>query len=205
MSTQVEINRRDQIIFAAREVFAHQGYNKASIKKIASQADLNSPALIYWYFDNKADLFAAVLSEASLLHHEISLKDQLEDLPPYEVLELLARRFIDTFERPSNKRIFRILISESMNNSEVSNHFAARVILPIQDFLVPYLQRKIDQGILRLHDPEISARAFAGTLVHAVFCDEIFPEMRVCQPITDEYIQEIVRIFLDGLNGAKVT
>jgi AcrR family transcriptional regulator len=201
MSTQA--NRRDQILFAAREVFACEGYSKASIKKIAAKADLNSPALIYWYFDNKADLFAAVLSEASLLLHETNSNKQLEDFPPHEALEILAKRFIETFECPSNKRIFRILISESMNNTEVSNHFAETVILPVKNFLVPYFQHKIDEQMLRPHDPEISARAFAGMLVHFVFYDELFPQLSNNQPLSDKYIEEIVKIFLDGLNTAE--
>jgi AcrR family transcriptional regulator len=203
METQMQINRRDQIIFAAREVFANQGYSKASIKKIAAQAELNSPALIYWYFDNKADLFAAVLADASLMLHEISSNYQLEELAPQEALTILAQCFIDTFESPTNKRIFRILISESMNNPEVSDHFAETVILPVRDFLIPYFQQKMDAGLLRPHDPDISARAFAGMLVHAIFCDEIFPQLRNDHPLSDEYIQEIVRIFLDGLNAVE--
>jgi len=203
METQLQVNRRDQIIFAAREVFASQGYSKASIKKIAAQAELNSPALIYWYFDNKADLFAAVLSESSLLIHEINSNHQLEEFAPQEALTILAQCFIDTFESPTNKRIFRILISESMNNPEVSDHFAETVILPVRDFLIPYFQQKIDAGSLRPHNPNISARAFAGMLVHAVFYDEIFPQLRNDQPLCDEYIQEIVKIFLDGLNAVE--
>lgn len=203
MSTQVQIKRREQILFAAREVFACQGYSKASIKKIAAQAELNSPALIYWYFDNKADLFAAVLSEASLLLHEIGSNQELEDLAPQEALEILAKSFIDTFECPSNKRIFRILISESSNNSEVSDHFAEAVILPVRDFLVPYFQKNMDAGLLRQHDPEISARVFAGTLVHTVLCDELFPQVWDCQPLSDEHIKEVVKIFLDGLNNVE--
>ena len=203
METQAQINRRDQIIFAAREVFASQGYSKASIKKIAAQAELNSPALIYWYFDNKADLFAAVLSETSLLLHEVNSNRQLEELAPQEALRILAQSFFDTFASPTNKRIFRILISESMTNSEVSDHFVETVMLPVRNFLIPYFQQKIDEGLLRPHPPEISARAFAGMLVHSVFYDEIFPQHKVSQPLSDEYIQEIVMIFLDGLKPTE--
>jgi AcrR family transcriptional regulator len=203
MGTQVQADRREQILFAAREVFASQGYSKASIKKIAAQAELNSPALIYWYFDNKADLFAAVLSEASLLLHEINSNNQLEDLAPQEALGILGECFIDTFESPTNKRIFRILISESMNNPEVSDHFVETVISPVRDFLVPYFQQKMNENLLRHHNPEISARAFAGMLVHTVFYDEIFPQHKVSQPLSNEYIQEIVKIFLDGLKPTE--
>ncbi|MFN2152567.1 MAG: TetR/AcrR family transcriptional regulator [Anaerolineales bacterium] len=204
MNMQAQANRRDQILIAARDVFACEGYTKASIKKIAAQADLNSPALIYWYFSNKAELFAAVLSEASLMLHEVSSNNILEDLTPQEALEILARRFIETFACPSNKRIFRILISESVNNVEVSNHFAETVILPIKNYLVPYFQRKIDEHLLRVHDPEISTRAFIGTLVHYIFVDEIFPQLWNDPHCPDQFIAEIVRIFLDGLTAVEV-
>ena len=203
MREQAQTNRREQIIFAARDVFASQGYSKASIKKIAAQAELNSPALIYWYFDNKADLFAAVLSETSLLLHEINSNAQLDDLAPQQALVILAKCFIDTFAAPTNKRIFRILVSESMNNPEVSEHFAETVILPVRDFLVPYFRQKIDQGLLRPHNPNISARAFAGMLVHAVFCAEIFPQLSEGVPLSSDYIREIVMIFLNGLKTSK--
>lgn len=201
---ETQVNRRDQIVFAAREVFANQGYSKASIKKIAAQAELNSPALIYWYFDNKADLFAAVLSEASLLLHEIKSNHQLESLAPQEALGILAQCFIETFEAPTNKRIFRILISESMNNPEVATHFSETVILPVRDFLEPYFQQKMDAGFLRPHNPDISARAFVGMLVHTIFYDEIFPQLCEGQISSNEYVQEIVKIFLDGLNTDEV-
>lgn len=201
---ETQVNRRDQIIFAAREVFANQGYSKASIKKIAAQAKLNSPALIYWYFDNKADLFAAVLSEASLLLHEIKSNHQLESLAPQEALEILAQCFIETFEAHTNKRIFRILISESMNNPEVAAHFSETVILPVRDFLAPYFQQKMDAGFLRQHNPDISSRAFVGMLVHTIFYEEIFPQFSEGQISSNEYVQEIVKIFLDGLNTDEV-
>ena len=199
MDTPELIDRRAQILHAARDVFAREGYSKASIKKIAAQANLNSPALIYWYFDNKAELFTAVLSEASLLLQEISSNQQLKEMEPQDALTLVAQRFIQTFDEPSNKRIFRILISESTTNSEVSNHFAENIILPVKDFLVPYFQKLIDQNILRPHNPETSARAFVGTIVHYVFYGEIFPELMENHPIPGEYVQETVKIFLEGL------
>ncbi|HBX68627.1 MAG TPA: hypothetical protein DEH25_04400 [Chloroflexi bacterium] len=205
MDAQVQANRRAQIIFAAREVFACEGYSKASIKKIATKANLNSPALIYWYFDNKADLFAAVLAEATLMLHEISLNNLIEDLAPQEALHFLAQRFFEIFECPANKRIFRILISESMNNAEVSDHFAETVILPLKNYLVPYFQQKIAVHLLRPHDPEISARAFVGMLMHYVFTDQTFPQLNASQPLPDVYIEEVIKIFMDGLQGENLS
>jgi len=84
----------------------------------------------------------------------------------------------------------------------VSDHFAEAVILPVRDFLVPYFERKMAEGVLRQHDPEVCAQVFAGTLVHTVLCDAIFPQVWDCQPLSEDHIQEIVEIFLEGLSKA---
>lgn len=53
---------RAELIEAAREVFIEEGYEKATIRKIASRAGLSS-ASIYRHFSDKADLLFAVLSQ----------------------------------------------------------------------------------------------------------------------------------------------
>ena len=51
------MDRRGQILDAAFEEFAAKGFKGATIKSIAQAAELQSPALIYWYFPNKEALF----------------------------------------------------------------------------------------------------------------------------------------------------
>ncbi|HEX8036237.1 MAG TPA: helix-turn-helix domain-containing protein, partial [Ktedonobacterales bacterium] len=53
--------RRNQILDAALEEFAAEGFRGATIKQIARRAKLQSQALIYWYFPSKEALFQAVL------------------------------------------------------------------------------------------------------------------------------------------------
>ena len=53
--------REAAILNAAMRVFSEKGFAKTSIKDIAKAADM-SPALLYAYFDSKADLYEAVLS-----------------------------------------------------------------------------------------------------------------------------------------------
>lgn len=55
---------RARILAAARELFAEHGYSGASISRIASRADVLVGS-IYWAFDSKEMLFAAVLSDAA--------------------------------------------------------------------------------------------------------------------------------------------
>ncbi|MDQ3943490.1 MAG: TetR/AcrR family transcriptional regulator, partial [Actinomycetota bacterium] len=71
-------------------VFAERGSRGATIKQIAREAGIKSPALIYWYFESKEDLYEAVLSEFSPLFRRAADPAELIEGPPEEVLPLLA-------------------------------------------------------------------------------------------------------------------
>jgi len=53
--------KREQILRAAGREFAEHGYVGATMQAILSQAGISAGAA-YYYFDNKADLFAAVIA-----------------------------------------------------------------------------------------------------------------------------------------------
>lgn len=52
---------RDALLDAAEGLFARKGFEATTIKEIGAAADLN-PALLYYYFGNKEDLYRAVLT-----------------------------------------------------------------------------------------------------------------------------------------------
>jgi AcrR family transcriptional regulator len=54
-------NARDDILRAARETFATEGYDGASLRAIARFAGVDA-ALVHHYFDGKADLFMAAMA-----------------------------------------------------------------------------------------------------------------------------------------------
>jgi AcrR family transcriptional regulator len=54
-------NAREDIVRAARETFATQGYEGASLRAVARAAGVDA-ALVHHYFDGKADLFMAAMS-----------------------------------------------------------------------------------------------------------------------------------------------
>jgi AcrR family transcriptional regulator len=57
-----EPDRRREILEAALRVFSERGFHGATIKEIAREAGIRSSALIYWYFEDKEDLFGEVLA-----------------------------------------------------------------------------------------------------------------------------------------------
>ncbi|MDP8959076.1 MAG: TetR/AcrR family transcriptional regulator [Actinomycetota bacterium] len=185
---------------AALRVFAEHGFHKATIKRIAGQAQLRSPALIYWYFTDKVDLFrAAILERAPILKLAASPESLLE-APPRQALLQVARTYYRTFDDPVARRLMRVLLSEATRNREVARHFAERGPMAVLRLLSSYLQRQVELGRLRPHDPETSARCFGGMLLVYLLGQEIFPPIAEGLPDADRYAEEVVSIFLDGLS-----
>jgi AcrR family transcriptional regulator len=52
---------RGEIVEAAKRVFAAKGYNGASLRAVAREAQVD-PALVHHYFDGKASLFVAAMA-----------------------------------------------------------------------------------------------------------------------------------------------
>jgi AcrR family transcriptional regulator len=115
MSTAVPnsrgVQRRHDILAAAREVFAEVGFRGASMAAIATRADLTHAGLLY-HFASKEDVLEAVLSDErerglSLLH----AADNDTESDHLTALEsLVARNATD----PAWSRLFSVLLGESV-------------------------------------------------------------------------------------------
>ncbi len=84
---------RRTILTAARQLFLRDGYENASIRKIAERIDYSAPA-IYRYFTSKQDIFCAIAEQGfHLFHRAITTID-----PSPDPLETLRRHFWRYYE-----------------------------------------------------------------------------------------------------------
>ena len=192
------MNRRQQLLEAARRVFAKEGFHGASIKRIATEAGLKSPSLVYWYFQHKKGLFQAMAEELSPVLSQLpSLWERIND-PPEEMLLLIARAFLSTLDNPEARQFLRIFLSEAPRVPETANNLAEKMVLAL-NFIISYLEYQIDIGRLRPHDTQSSARSFVGAFVVYMLGHEIFLPLRAGLPTQELYAQEVVNIFLKGI------
>ncbi len=87
---------RQALLDAARQVFAHRGYDRASIREIAAAAEVD-PALVHHYFGTKQQLFLSVMG-APVNPVELVpavLGGGLAELP-----ERLVRTFLSVWDHP---------------------------------------------------------------------------------------------------------
>jgi len=192
------MEKRRQILLAARQVAAREGFHRATIQKIAAEAGLKSPSLVYWYFKNKKELFQAMMEELSPILRQLpNLWDRLDD-PPEEVLFFIGRGYLNTFNNPEVRQLFRIFFSGVTREPDTANSFAEKAVL-LLNFLIAYLEHQVDTGRLRPHDTQSSARSFIGSFVIYMIGSELFLPLRAGLPAQEVYAREVVDIFLRGL------
>ncbi len=173
-----KLNRRNEILQAAWEVFASKDYDSATVDEIAEAAEL-SKGTLYLYFQNKADLFFSTLEMGiervfSIVHEVVSSHDD-----PVNGLKEIIKRLLNFFEE--NEGFFKILFSERSHfelRAEVEEirEFKKRMMDMASDgfkVISDYVQHGIDMGVLRQVDPGDVAfllmeiiRGFAFAMMH---------------------------------------
>lgn len=97
-----DADTRDRILAAARQLFAERGFERASMRAIAQEADVD-PALIGHYFGSKQGL----LTQALRLPVDPSLILATVAAAPRETMgENLVRALVSTWERPQVRQHF---------------------------------------------------------------------------------------------------
>ncbi|MDT0326905.1 TetR/AcrR family transcriptional regulator [Nocardiopsis lambiniae] len=130
------VNRRDQILRTAAEVFATQGFHNTSLADIAAMLDI-TPAGVLHHFGSKTGLLTAVLE----------LRDDTEPAPEGgPMLDHLVTTAERNSERPGTTQLYAVLSAESATE----NH-------PAQDWFrdrYTILRRDIEGAVLDRLDPE---------------------------------------------------
>ena len=194
-----ETERRQQILEAAFQEFAHKGFKGATIKSIAQSAGLSAPSLIYWYFPTKEDLFQAVIESRSEFFQAVGQAEQLLDLPPEMFLPNMARAYLTMTQDPEIPPMVRLMIAELSQRPELADLISQRLMMPVLMFLQRYLTRQIELGRLRPHDVRSSSRVFMGLLIPQALGQAFFPALRQDGLTNEEHIAAAIDLFLNGL------
>ncbi|WP_150241461.1 TetR/AcrR family transcriptional regulator [Nocardiopsis quinghaiensis] len=97
------VNRREQILRTAADVFASQGFHNTSLADIAAMLDI-TPAGVLHHFGSKTDLLTAVLE----------LRDDTDPAPEgSRMLDHLVSTAERNAARPGTTRLYAVLSAES--------------------------------------------------------------------------------------------
>ena len=196
---QEAIDRRQQILEAALQVFSTKGFHKATNKDIAEAAGGISPGLIYWYFKDKEDLFLSIVRERAAIFQLADHPEQLMDLPPEQGLALIGRTYLSVFRVPGNVAFFRIAVGEAIRFPQIAEMFLQVVAKRFLQLVSQYLQHQVDLRRLRPHDTLIAGRSFVGMFIVNVVARELLREREALAMPDEQIVGSVVAIFLGGL------
>ncbi|WP_054031428.1 TetR/AcrR family transcriptional regulator [Desulfatitalea tepidiphila] len=90
--------RRQQIMVAAKRIFANKGFGRATMEDIANEAEL-SPGTLYLYFRSKDELCVSL--SLRVLEYLLIRMEHLNDdkqLTPFEKIVQLKKALLDVYE-----------------------------------------------------------------------------------------------------------
>lgn len=188
------------ILLAAEELFAEQGYSAVSINSIAKKAGV-SKANIFHHFENKESLYFAVLKSASQ-----RMSSLLGELNPGEgnASEQIGRytqqHLKNLFDQSNvSQLILRQIQSE---NSEDSPKIAHDVLGENFSRFVSILEKFQQQGELRQDiDPAMMATLLVGSNVFYFQIQSVldrFPEMQFAEN-PENFSALLIDIVLNGI------
>lgn len=166
------MDKRQAILDAALRVFSREGYERASVDMIATEAGVAKPT-IYNHLGGKENLFRQIMVDAAL-ESGAKVLAALEAFPtdpagPAELrAELLAvaPRLVDCFHRPESWAMQRLLHAESLRFPDLYGAVQAGGARQMNDALAGRLARLANAGHLRVDDPVRAAGQFVALMTY---------------------------------------
>jgi AcrR family transcriptional regulator len=188
-------DRRQQILAAATELFARQGFQGTTTRQIAARAGINE-AIIFRHFPTKEELYWAIMDAKSragggLQRLQESLRSGRDDV---EVFAALAEKML---RRDST--MTRLLLFSALENHRLSQRFFRAHVAQYYEALAEHIRAGIAAGRFRAVDPLLAARGFLGMVFYHFMIQELFGGKRFQQFDPAAVGRTLAEIFMEGM------
>lgn len=151
--------RREEILEAARKVFAKHGYQSGSLDDVAAEAGISKPTL-YYYFSSKAHLFFELVS----LHadEQLAILERISQEPdPKTCLIALMRHQVR--QVTTEMDLYRYFFDHrpDLQDTKLRNAFKKK-LRAYSDYFYQVIRRAIEAGILPNIDEFVATQAIFG-------------------------------------------
>jgi AcrR family transcriptional regulator len=195
------LSRRNDIIQAARHIFAKRGYQDATLEEIAGTAEFGK-GTIYNYFKSKEHLFCAILDETFDDIVELGKRSTEIGLTAREKLRNFAVRGMRYYRE--NRDFFILLMREANQvHAETRNKNIKRVLERLDDLLnviAAVISKDIKAGKIKSFDAIGISNIFLN-MVHGF----LMRNMIHLEDLTDGQIDAaadlIISVFFEGISN----
>ena len=201
-----KLDRRRQIMEAAKAVFADAGYHGASIHAIIERAQI-ARGTFYLYFESKAAVFDSILDQAmadlrARLHR---IEVDAPGAPPPQVQ--LREQVVATLEYVVNDRPLATLLLSAGHTPDVdASERVDMFFTEVRDLLRRALETGMDLGLVRRCPSELVAAALLGMIRGVIELmvrqTDAAQPMRVTEAVNEtvnDVVSEMLQVALRGV------
>lgn len=158
-------DRPREICAAALQIFADKGFAAAKLDEIAKLAGV-SKGTLYLYFEDKEDLFRAVVRNTIAPNIEVirGLVDA-SGLPFAQIVRTLLPRFAEITARAPIGPVAKMVIGESRNFPELAKVWHDEVVSKAIGLVAGLIAKAQARGEVRPGDPRLHAFSLMGPMV----------------------------------------
>lgn len=191
---------RDLIIDEAIACFAERGYDGTSLNDIAAGVGIRRPSLLH-HFPSKETLYGSVFEQI--------LSDWLErvgqavemDGTGWEKVELVLRAGFALFE--DNPDYVRMMRREALDGGVRLGIDLASVLKPLFAAAAEYLDRMMDEGVLKRHDSRhLLITGYGAILTYfsdAPFITDLLDHQALTEANISEHREAVIELFRSAL------
>lgn len=191
--------RPAEIISAAIDVFAEKGFAAARLDEVAKRAGI-AKGTLYRYFDNKNDMFRAVVQEAVAAN--LQQTEQAASAFQGSIADFVSMLLKRAASRMGDARfgaLARMVLAESRTFPDLAavwhEQLAARMLALVGNMIAEAQAR----GEVRPGDPKLYAFSIMGPMVSAILFNEVFSGSNSDMPNLDELAAQHTETILHGL------
>jgi AcrR family transcriptional regulator len=203
--------RPEEVLDAALDLFARNGFAATRMEDIAKAAGL-SKAAIYLYFTSKDDVFKALIETRIVgLRTEIATAGSAMLDDPIAGLRHVVRLWAASNADGRMIAIPRIILSESARFPELTDYYHRVVITQMQAILHQLFEAGVAKGVFRSIEPKVAARALVAPMMFEMLRRQAFvsegddvPLGQLSETFFDLFLNGITAIGADKSQGRLV-
>ncbi|MCZ4279549.1 TetR/AcrR family transcriptional regulator [Kiloniella laminariae] len=196
--------KRNAIRDAAVKIFMDQGFEVASMDKIAAEAGV-SKRTVYSHFGSKEELFAEIMKNiCTIKRDDLDVKPD-HSLPLEECLTRLGITFLHMLHYHGSLPLFRVLIAQAETNPGHGEDFMAQGPKITSELLANYLRERLAAGEVVVEEPiEEAAQSFFSALFGARYLNCLITAAPPpCEAEIEKIVKGVVQRFLYGIVPRK--
>lgn len=197
--------RPQELLAAALELFVDRGFAATRLEDVARAAGV-SKGTLYLYFENKQELFKAVVRETIVqtIGQAESDAAAARDTPSDELLRQMLRRWWTQVGATKAAGLTKLMMAESGNFPELAQFYNEEVIERGSALLTRILERGVARGEFRPLDPVMMTNVLIAPVLTLMMWKHSFFPCETHEAIdADTFMDTFLGLVQQGLAPQK--